>query len=136
MNRRSMRGLAGALLGAMALSCAAAALAQEAAAPTEAVAERKARFKRAGADVEHLGPAGQYYPAKAWKIGIEGSAVILCTAGPRGALNDCALISETPKGYGFGPAALTMAAEGWMTAIGSQPGERTQVNVPFVLARQ
>jgi TonB family protein len=120
----------------MALATAGAAIAQEAApAASEAVVERKARFKRAGSDVEHLGPTGQYYPMKAWKIGIEGSAVILCTAGARGALTDCALVSETPKAYGFGAAALAMAAEGWMSAIGAQAGERTQVTVPFALAR-
>lgn len=36
----------------------------------------------------------------------EGTVVVECRANPDGSLKDCIIISETPRGQGFGRAAL------------------------------
>jgi TonB family protein len=53
--------------------------------------------------------AMKYYPAQAWKEGVEGRAVIRCAVTKQGALADCVVASEAPKGAGFGKAALKMS---------------------------
>lgn len=52
-----------------------------------------------------------YDPATGCKIrpGLDGVAVVQCTALRDGSLKDCSLISETPAGQGFGAAALADA---------------------------
>ncbi|MGH6970604.1 MAG: energy transducer TonB, partial [Caulobacteraceae bacterium] len=51
-----------------------------------------------------------YYPAAAKAAGVEGEASIRCARDAHLALKDCALVSESPAGHGFGAAALAMAA--------------------------
>ncbi len=50
-----------------------------------------------------------YYPDGAMRSGQQGAAVIDCFVDRGGYLSDCRVVSETPAGYGFGAAALTMA---------------------------
>jgi TonB family protein len=53
-----------------------------------------------------------YYPDRAQRMEMSGSALLSCTADPQGGLSDCALLSEAPEGWDFGAAALKMARAG------------------------
>lgn len=51
----------------------------------------------------------RYYPERAERTGVTGSATVLCSVDTRGTLSICDLVSETPTGEGFGQAALMVA---------------------------
>jgi len=51
----------------------------------------------------------QYYPDRAQRMEKEGDAIIRCTATLEGSLADCQVVSESPKGYGFGDATVKVA---------------------------
>lgn len=53
---------------------------------------------------------GRYYPTFAAWLGKEGRAVIRCRVTAAGTLSACEVVHETPKGWGFGKAALKMSA--------------------------
>jgi TonB family protein len=55
-------------------------------------------------------PALAFYPPAARAAGVEGQATIRCGRDAQMKLSGCVLVSETPAGQGFGPAALAMAA--------------------------
>lgn len=48
------------------------------------------------------------YPAQAAQAGLSGSAQVRCAATSAGALENCAVVVETPTGAGFGAAALSL----------------------------
>jgi TonB family protein len=50
------------------------------------------------------------YPTAAAQAGVAGSVKMRCSAGATGALQGCAVVSESPAGQGFGAAALSLAA--------------------------
>ena len=52
----------------------------------------------------------RYYPLAAQRAGVEGSATIACLVTAKGALEKCLVIAETPPGFGFGEAAITMSS--------------------------
>jgi TonB family protein len=49
------------------------------------------------------------YPRKASDLGKEGMVAMRCRVGKTGALSACMIVSEAPKGIGFGKATLQMA---------------------------
>ncbi|THD81127.1 MAG: TonB family protein [Phenylobacterium sp.] len=51
-----------------------------------------------------------YYPDRAQRAGISGAVVVRCRVTDTFGLADCAVESEQPPGYGFGQAALKIAA--------------------------
>lgn len=51
------------------------------------------------------------YPVRAFSDGVDGAAVIDCLVTAKGALASCRLVDERPTGYGFGAAALDLAAD-------------------------
>ncbi len=51
---------------------------------------------------------GRLYPARAAEREMSGRAVLLCEVLASGAVGSCDVTDETPKGYGFGAAALAM----------------------------
>ena len=53
------------------------------------------------------------YPERALSDQIEGVAAIECAVSPEGKLARCQLSTEQPGGYGFGQAALELAAD-WL----------------------
>jgi TonB family protein len=57
------------------------------------------------------------YPALAKRGGVKGEAVLACTLDADGWLRACRVASETPVGYGFGPAALTLAGRFRMSPL-------------------
>jgi protein TonB len=51
---------------------------------------------------------GRLYPPRAVEREMSGKAVLLCEVLASGAVGSCDVTDETPKGYGFGQAALAM----------------------------
>jgi len=51
----------------------------------------------------------RHYPDRASRLRLAGQATIECVVNRLGALDDCALVSETPKDAGFGQAALRLS---------------------------
>ncbi|QBX37765.1 energy transducer TonB [Brevundimonas sp. S30B] len=49
------------------------------------------------------------HPPAALRAGRSGRAAMSCIIGLDERLSDCRIVSETPEGQGFGPAALTLA---------------------------
>lgn len=49
------------------------------------------------------------YPSRAARDGVEGSATLRCAVTARGGLTDCAVLAESPGGYGFGRAAMQLS---------------------------
>lgn len=58
-------------------------------------------------------PSGEdlarYYPDRAARMEVEGSATISCSVTARGTLESCSIVSETPDNMGFGDAAMRMS---------------------------
>jgi TonB family protein len=50
------------------------------------------------------------YPTHAAQAGISGAVQMRCSASEAGALQNCAVVSESPGGQGFGAAALSLAS--------------------------
>jgi protein TonB len=75
----------------------------------------------------------RFYPAQALDADIQGRAVIRCRVTVSGTLTNCVILSETPKGYGFGRSALALAAYFRMTpkTEDGRPVEGGQVDVPI-----
>lgn len=51
----------------------------------------------------------RYYPDRAQRMSIEGSATISCTVNARGTLDSCSVTTETPAEAGFGEAAMKLS---------------------------
>jgi TonB family protein len=86
--------------------------------------------KPSGDDISNV------WPAKAAQKGVGGKAVILCTVNVTGALRDCKVVSETPEGLGFGPAALMLAGSFQMKprTVDGKPVEGSTVRIPLSFA--
>ena len=52
----------------------------------------------------------RYYPRRAMERGVEGQVVLDCSVTNTGLLN-CAVVSETPRNWGFGEAALRISRD-------------------------
>lgn len=50
-----------------------------------------------------------FYPRRAWALGVEGRVVLECRMAVIGRLKDCHVLQETPLEAGFGEAALKLA---------------------------
>lgn len=79
-----------------------------------------------------------FYPEVAMARGINaGEAQLNCTVLPDGRLKDCRVVSETPRGAGFGAAALTSlqsARVSEATVAQAASGVRTQFTIRFRLS--
>lgn len=51
----------------------------------------------------------RFYPQSALDGDIQGRVVIRCTVTVAGTLTACSILSEQPKGYGFGRSALQLS---------------------------
>jgi TonB family protein len=69
------------------------------------------------------------YPAKAKAEHIGGGVELTCTANRKGAMTDCDVLGESPRGYGFGAAARDLAKK--LTAQGVVNGEEVRVPISF-----
>ena len=75
----------------------------------------------------------RFYPREAFMPEIAGEVVLDCEVGLNGDL-DCAIVSETPQGRGFGDAALRIAGAHIMrpaTRNGAPAPARYRMVVPF-----
>lgn len=72
------------------------------------------------------------WPARALKEGYGGKATLSCTVTVQGALRACQVVEETPKGGGFGGAALALSPQFMMkpALTGGAPVEAT-VRIPI-----
>lgn len=53
----------------------------------------------------------EVFPSEALRRAKSGSATIACTITTQGILRDCAVLSETPPGFGFGAAAVALTPQ-------------------------
>ena len=85
------------------------------------------------------GPAGKYYPDRAFRYGVGGFAFIRCSLSAAGLLNGCSIQAEEPADEDFGYAALALARNHVITVppriVDGRPvdGEWVLVQVPFHL---
>jgi hypothetical protein len=72
------------------------------------------------------------YPAAAEKLALSGKTKMGCSVTVQGHLDNCTIVSEEPLGYGFGDAALKLAAKFAMTTatLNSAPIEE-HVTIPL-----
>ncbi|MFZ5719004.1 MAG: energy transducer TonB [Pseudomonadota bacterium] len=70
------------------------------------------------------------YPEKARAEGVGGGVELVCTAARNGAMTDCDVLAEEPRGYGFGVAARRLA-ERHMQAAGVRKDAEVRVSVSF-----
>jgi TonB family protein len=78
------------------------------------------------------------YPKLAQILQLGGSASIRCATNTEGRLEDCTVVSEQPVGFGFGAAALRMAAYFSVTPaqVDGQPTRgRVTIPIKFVLGQ-
>jgi TonB family protein len=69
------------------------------------------------------------YPAKAKAEHVAGGVELTCTANRKGAMTDCDVLGESPRGYGFGNAARDLARK--LVAQGVVNGQEVRVPISF-----
>ena len=77
----------------------------------------------------------RYYPRRAMERGVEGQVVLDCMVATTGMLS-CAVVSETPRNWGFGDAALRISRDYQMvpaTRDGQPVVGRYRMVAPFRL---
>ncbi len=95
--------------------------------PTVAVTMPDWKRKPSGEEI------ARFIPAEAMRSGVSGRATMECLVVPSGALEGCRIVEETPKGIGFGEAAL-MASALFVMKPASQDGQPvvSAVRIPIV----
>jgi TonB family protein len=77
------------------------------------------------------------YPASTAAALSGGHASMRCTVTVEGTLRDCSILEESPAGFGFGPAMLSLAPQlSFSPAIRNGRPVEHQVDIPFDFARQ
>lgn len=90
-------------------------------------------LKRSERDYARLGPAGPFYPQRAFDARVSGDGLIKCQVADEGRLTKCKLVDETPWNSNFAPAARILAERKRIFVTGAATGETILVRVPFVL---
>jgi TonB family protein len=73
------------------------------------------------------------YPPMAMQLDLDGHATLTCVIDQAGRLQDCTVTEETPKGLGFGRAALSLTG-GFLLHPATLDGrvvDRQQINIPI-----
>jgi TonB family protein len=71
------------------------------------------------------------YPSEAQQKGVTGRAVMRCEVSRQGGLNDCRILSESPRGMGFGAAAIGLAPKFLFKPAQDGQAQREPVNIPI-----
>lgn len=104
-------------------------------APTLADLENSPDWLRLPSD----GEVAAAYPTAARRARVAGQALLDCALDGEGRLTGCKVAQETPAGYGFGQAALSLSVRFQMTPLypdgRSVAGARVSVPISFT-ARQ
>jgi len=108
---------------------AAAAMARESR-PNGTASNPDWKRKPSGADLMGL------YPVDALRSGREGKATVVCYVSAEGLLDRCRIVSESPDGQGFGPAALLATRYFTMQPkiVDGQPVAGAVVVIPITFA--
>lgn len=91
------------------------------------------KYKPYWTETPDSGDMSSFYPAHAERHDINGRARIKCRVAPDGRLANCQVLSEAPRGEGFGAAAIALSAKFRMLppdgSVGSAPPE---ITIPIV----
>jgi TonB family protein len=125
--RRALLGVSIGLV-ALALSTSALALASDVVARASVITRPEWLEKPTGDDME------RFFPAKARAASMSGRATITCTVTAEGLLKGCVATKETPEGYGFGEAAVSLGAIFRLKPklVDGQPVEGGTITMPIV----
>ncbi|WP_197026660.1 energy transducer TonB [Caulobacter sp. UNC358MFTsu5.1] len=98
------------------------------AAPAKIITRPDWAVKPTGDDME------RFYPAKAKAENVSGRATIACEITAEGALVDCKAKNESPKGYGFGEAAVSLGGIFQMKpkTVNGEPVGGGTITIPVV----
>lgn len=98
------------------------------AAPREVIDKPDWVRKPTGDDME------RFYPAKARAERTGGEVRLVCDVTIAGALKDCVTVNESPTGYGFAEAALSLAPMFLMSPkrVGGEPVAGGSVTIPVI----
>ena len=80
--------------------------------------------------------AGRLYPERALNRGIAGSATLWCGIRADGTMTDCQVVDESPAGWRFGAAALSMAKFFRISpkTVDGKAVEGSRVRIPVVFS--
>lgn len=76
----------------------------------------------------------RFYPERAQRAGVAGSALVVCAIDLGGSAHDCTVISETPPDYGFGAAVASVleSSQFWPAEINGTPVPDFRIRVPLL----
>jgi protein TonB len=79
---------------------------------------------------------GRLYPERAVARGVTGSATLWCGIRANGTMTDCQIVDESPAGWRFGNAALSMAQYFRISprTVDGKPVEGSRVRIPVIFS--
>jgi protein TonB len=79
---------------------------------------------------------GRLYPHRAADLGKSGAATLMCSVTATGSVRDCAVVDESPKGLGFGEAAMASARLFKLNprTVDGEAVEGAKVRIPLVFS--
>jgi periplasmic protein TonB len=110
---------------------AASPSAEQAPTPEDVARPAAPRFRQA----PNVYEASLAFPQQAADTGVSGDAVLRCRANAVGRLADCTVKEETPAGYGFGKAAMSLRSKFRLEAPAKGADPWVEVRIGFDATR-